>query len=106
MDSLMLLVYLLSLSTVIPCCFSETDEMLPPIDESDVFAAELAEKIDQLGTYPTGAPENTESGFTFFPAFLKFSRLNKNQNGRPPVCFCCRTFVCHHQRCPCSKFIF
>ncbi|KAE9553413.1 hypothetical protein FO519_003372 [Halicephalobus sp. NKZ332] len=83
-----------------------TEEALPTIDESDVFAAELAEKVDQFNSFPNTNPETPESGFTFFPAFLRFSRLNKSQNGRPPICFCCRTFVCHHQRCPCSKFIF
>uniref|UniRef100_A0AC34G1U4 Uncharacterized protein n=1 Tax=Panagrolaimus sp. ES5 TaxID=591445 RepID=A0AC34G1U4_9BILA len=75
---------------------------MPEIDESDMVAAALAEKLDREKSDPS-------STFSYFPAFLRFNRINKSGNnpgGRIPVCFCCRAFVCHHQRCPCSKFIF
>uniref|UniRef100_A0AC34QW31 Uncharacterized protein n=1 Tax=Panagrolaimus sp. JU765 TaxID=591449 RepID=A0AC34QW31_9BILA len=81
-------------------------EELPKIDDSDIFAAELANAVDAENRPTPKVPENAEkNSFSFFPAFLRFSRLSKMEKGRPPVCFCCRTFVCHHQRCPCSKYI-
>lgn len=79
----------------------------PESNHTQKIAGELGlERLpiaDQLSQEPS---LDEQAIAALFDRDVRTSSVFYKSPKRMSICFCCRTFKCHRQPCPCSKYVF